>query len=519
MGARGMGEGRGPRGEGEGRKPSMDAGRKSDGSVVAARPPNNAAPVGVAAEAVERRGPAKGNAAGETRPGRRAGEGGSSDLDRVREAARRNKEARFTALLHHITPERLRRAYRELNPKAAPGVDEVTWEAYGRELESNLHDLHGRLHRGSYRARPARGVSIPKPDGRTRPLAIAALEDKIVQRATVEVLNAVYEQDFLGFSYGFRPGRGPHDALDALFVGITRRKVNWVLDADLREAFASLDRSWIERFLEHRIADRRMLRLIGKWLRAGVIEEGSWAPQEGVGQGTSIAPLLANVYFHYAFDLWAHRWRRRYARGEVIIVRFADDIVVGFERRDDAERFRADLGERLARFALALNAEKTRLIEFGRFAARDRKARGLSKPETFEFLGFTHICAKTKAGRFKLKRVTAKKRMRAKLREVKAKMRRRRHLPVPDQGRWLRRVLQGHFNYYAVPDNSEALSAIRNRIIRHWRRSLSRRSQSGHVNWDRINRIANRWLPPARILHPWPSVRFAATTRGRSPVS
>ena len=513
-----MGESRGPRGEGRGRKPSMHAVRRSDGPVVPAKPPNNPSIVG-AAEAVEGSGPAEGNAASETRAGRRAGQGGSSDLDRVREAARRDKEARFTALLHHITPERLGSAYRALNPRAAPGVDEVTWEAYGRELGANLRDLHGRLRRGAYRARPARGVSIPKPDGRTRPLAIAALEDKIVQRATVEVLNAIYEQDFLGFSYGFRPGRSPHDALDALFVGITRRRVSWVFDADLREAFTSLERCWLERFLEHRIADRRILRLIQKWLNAGVIEGGSWAPQEGVGQGTSISPLLANAYFHYAFDLWAQQWRRRHARGEVVVVRFADDIVLGFERRDDAERFRRDLRARLARFGLELSAEKTRLIEFGRFAARDRKARGLGKPETFDFLGFTHICAKTRKGRFKLKRVTSKKRMRSKLREVKTEMRRRRHLPLPDQGRWLGRVLQGHFNYYAVPDNSEALRAFRHRVIRHWRRSLSRRSQRGHVTWRQMRRIASRWLPPARILHPWPAVRFAATTQGRSPVS
>ena len=518
MGVHGMGDGRGPRGEGRGREPSMHAHRKSDGPVVPRKPPNNPS-LSEGAEAVEGSGPAKGNAASETRPGRRAGPSGPSDLDRVRQAARRDKEARFTALLHHITPDRLLTAYREINPKAAPGVDGVTWEAYGRELEVNLRDLHGRLQRGAYRARPARRSSVPKPDGRTRPLAIAALEDKIVQRATVEVLTAIYEQDFLGFSYGFRPGRSPHDGLDALAVAITRRRVNWVLDADLREAFTSLDRSWMEQFLEHRIADRRVLRLIRKWLNAGVIEEGSWAPEQGVGQGTSISPLLANVYFHYAFDLWAHQWRRRHARGEVYVVRFCDDFVVGFERRDDAERFQRELGERLARFALELNADKTRLIEFGRLAAQDRRRSGLGKPETFQFLGFTHICAKTKTGRFKLKRVTQKKRMRAKLREVKAEMRRRMHLPVPDQGRWLRSVLQGHFNYYAVPDNSEALFAFRRQAVRHWRRSLWRRSQRAYVTWRRMDRIAARWLPPPRILHPWPEARFAATTRGRSPVS
>jgi group II intron reverse transcriptase/maturase len=471
------------------------------------------------AEAVEGSGPAKGNAAGETRSGRRAGDSGSSDLDRVREAARQDRDAKFTALLHHITVDRLLAAYRALNPRAAAGVDGVTWEAYGQALEDNLRDLHGRLQRGAYRARPARRSSIPKPDGRTRPLAIAALEDKIVQRATVEVLNAIYEQDFLGFSYGFRPGRSPHDALDALAVAITRRRVNWVFDADLREAFTSLDRSWMGRFLEHRIADRRVLRLIQKWLNAGVIEDGSWAPEGGVGQGTSISPLLANVYFHYALDLWAHQWRRRNARGEVYVVRFCDDFVVGFERRDDAERFQRELSERLARFALELNADKTRLIEFGRYAAPNRAARGLGKPETFQFLGFTHICAKTKAGRFKLKRVTHKKRMRAKLREVKAEMRRRMHLPIPEQGHWLRSVLQGHFNYFAVPDNSQALFVFRRHVVRHWRRSLSRRSQRAYVTWERMDRIAARWLPPARILHPWPEARFVANTRGRSPVS
>jgi group II intron reverse transcriptase/maturase len=437
----------------------------------------------------------------------------------VRKAARKDKEARFTALLHHITYDRLLAAYRAINPKAAPGVDGVTWEAYGQELEANLRDLHARLRRGAYRARPARRSSIPKPDGRRRPLAVAAFEDKIVQRATVEVLNAVYEQDFLGFSYGFRPGRSPHHALDALSVAIAQRKVNWVLDADLREAFTSLDRTWMERFLEHRIADRRVLRLIRKWLNAGAIEEGSWAPEEGVGQGTSISPLLANVYFHYVFDLWVHQWRKRSARGEVYVVRFCDDFVVGFERHEDAERFQRELGERLARFALELNADKTRLIEFGRFAARNRKARGLGKPETFAFLGFTHICAKTRRGRFKLKRVTQKKRMRAKLREVKASLMQRRHLPIPDQGRWLRSVLQGHFNYYAVPDNGAALRTVRYQAIRHWRRSLSRRSQRGRMSWERTSRIAARWLPKARVLHPWPGTRFAATTRGRSPVS
>jgi group II intron reverse transcriptase/maturase len=496
----------------------MNGRGKSDGPVVPAKPPNAPA-VPAVAEAVEERGPTKGNAAGETRSGRRAGQGEPSDLDRVREAARKDTDAKFTALLHHVTIDRLRASYRALRPKAAPGVDGVTWEAYGQDLEQSLQDLHGRLHRGAYRAKPSRRVRIPKPDGSKRPLGIAALEDKILQRATVEVLNQIYEEDFLGFSYGFRPGRSQHHALDALSAAITQRKVSWVLDADIRGFFDAIDHDRLLKFLEHRIADQRVLRLVRKWLGAGIIEEGSWAQsEEGTPQGGSASPLLANVYLHYVLDLWAHQWRQRQARGDVVIVRFADDLVVGFEHRDDAERFRAELGDRLAEFALELSAEKTRLVEFGRFAARDRKARGLGKPETFEFLGFTHICAKTRKGRFKLRRVTSKKKMRAKLRQLKAELRRRRHLPIPEQGRWLGSVLRGHFNYYAVPDNGPALSIFRDELTRLWRASLRRRSQRTRMSWERMSRIAARWLPRVRILHPWPNVRFAATTRGRSPV-
>jgi RNA-directed DNA polymerase len=390
---------------------------KSDGPVVPEKPSNNAQ--GGAAEAVEESGPAKGNAASATRSGRRAGVSVPSELDRVREVAQKDREARFTALLHHVSVERLRAAYWALRPAAAPGVDDVTWGDYGQDLEGNLQELHARVHRGSYRAKPSRRVFIAKADGGLRPLGVAALEDKLLQRALVEVLNAIYEADFLGFSYGFRPGRSPHDALDALAAAIKTRRVNWVLDADFREFFTSLDHRWLERFLEHRIADTRVLRLIGKWLAAGVVEDGAWTVcDEGVPQGASASPLLANVYLHYVFDLWAHQWRRRRARGEVIVLRWADDFVVGFEHRDDAERFWSELRDRLARFALELNEEKTRLIEFGRHAARDRQARGLGKPETFTFLGFTHICAKTRRGRFMLKRITDSKRMRAKLREV-----------------------------------------------------------------------------------------------------
>jgi len=395
----------------------------------------------------------------------------------------------------------------------------VTWQEYGQDLEANLRDLHARVHRGAYRAMPTRRAYIPKPDGRQRPLGVAALEDKILQRAVVEVLNAVYECDFLGFSYGFRPGRSPHDALDALSVAICRRRVNFVLDADIRDFFTRLDQGWLEKFLEHRIADRRVLRLIQKWLRAGVIEDGEWSEtKEGAAQGASASPLLANVYLHYVFDLWAEQWRRRHAHGEMILVRFADDYVVGFEHRGDAERFLAELRERFAKFGLELAAEKTRLIEFGRFAAPDRASRGERKPETFEFLGFTHVCAKNRYGRFKLKRATSKKKMRVKLKSVKAEMMRRRDLPIPEQGRWLSSVLVGHYRYYAVPDNSEALHGFRRRVARHWRRALSRRSQKGQMTWQRMRALEARWLPQPRILHPWPAVRFDANTRRRSPV-
>src|ERR687896_1986112 len=366
---------------------------KSDRPVVPAKPPNKPAQAG--AEAVEGRGLGKGNADSTTRPGHRAGVSAPSALDRVRRVARQDRNVRFTALLHHVDVDRLRAAYGALNPKAATGVDKVTWYDYGQDLEENLRDLHARVHRGAYRARPSRRAYIPKPDGRPRPLGVAALEDKILQRAVAEVLNAIYECDFLGFSYGFRPGRSPHHALDALAVGITSRKVNWLLDADIRDYFSGLDHSWLEKFLEHRIADNRVLRLIQKWLKAGVIEDGVWSETlEGTPQGASASTLLANVYLHYVFDLWVHQWRSRHARGEVLVVRFADDFVVGFEHRDDAERFWADLRERFARFGLELHPDKTRLIEFGRFAAERRRARGAGKPGTFEFLGFTHICGK-----------------------------------------------------------------------------------------------------------------------------
>jgi group II intron reverse transcriptase/maturase len=375
------------------------------------------------------------------------------------------------------------------------------------------------VHRGSYRAKPSRRTFIPKPDGRQRPLGIAALEDKLLQRALVEVLNAIYEADFVGFSYGFRPGRSPHHALDALATGISRKRVNWVLDLDFQDYFSRLDHQWLERFVGHRIADRRVLRLIQKWIAAGVIEDGSWtAYAQGVPQGASISPLLANVYAHYVFDLWAHHWRGRHAHGDVIIVRFADDAVVGFEHREDAERFWAELRDRLVQFGVELNADKTRLIEFGRFAAQNRKRRRLGRPETFRFLGFTHICAKTKTGRFKLKRITDSKRLHAKLRSVKTELMRRRHQPIPEQGAWLASVLRGHANYYGVPDNSQALHAFRYFATEHWYRALRRRSQFDRLTWKRMQRLRDRWLPSPTITHPWPTARFDARTQGRSPV-
>ena len=488
---------------------------KSDSPVVPARPPNKAA----AAEAAEERGLAEGNTDGPTRPGLRAGSGVPSGLDRVREVARRDKDARFTALLHHVSLERLVLAYWALSPKAAPGVDGVTWQDYGQDLVANLRDLHERVHSGRYRARPSRRAYIPKADGRLRPLGITALEDKIVQRAVVEVLNAVYEADFLGFSYGFRPGRSPHHALDALSVGIWRKKVNWVLDADIRDFFGQLDRAWLRKFLGHRIADKRVLRLVDKWLAAGVIEDGTWSETpQGSPQGASVSPLLANVYLHYVLDLWAKWWRRHVARGEVIIVRFADDFVLGFEDYQDACRFLHDLRERFAKFGLELHPGKTRLIEFGRFAAANRQKRGAGKPETFEFLGFTHICAKMRDGRFWVRRITVSKRMRAKLAEVKDQLRQRRHQPVPEQGRWLGSVVRGHCAYYAVPGNRKAVASFRTQVTKLWHEALERRSQRTRISWTRMDRLATRWLPPARVMHPFPDVRFNVRTQGRSPV-
>jgi len=425
----------------------------------------------------------------------------------------RNRKQQFTTLLHHVyNPDALRSAYFALKRDASPGVDGETWRHYGEGLEGNLLDLSERLKRGAYRAKPVRRAYIPKADGRQRPLGVTALEDKIVQRATVDVLNAIYETDFLGFSYGFRPGRSQHNALDALYAGLVTKKVNWVLDLDIRGFFDALDHGWLVKFVEHRVADKRVVRLIQKWLNAGVLEDGVRTQSEtGAPQGGSASPLLSNVYLHYAFDLWAHNWRRKHAHGDVVIVRYADDIVVGFQHRADAERFRAELEERFRKFNLELHPDKTRLLEFGPFAADNRRQRGKRRPETFDFLGFTHICANTRR-EFMVRRQTMRKRLQAKLNEVTVSLKRRMHDPVPEIGKWLRAVVAGHFNYYGVPGNIRALALFRFRICRLWHRVLCRRSQNGRIIWERMRRYIDRWLPPATTRHPYPLVRFGVIT-------
>ncbi len=496
----------------------MDGPGKSDRSILPAKRPNKAGRS--VAEAVEGRGLAKGNTGQQNAPRtQRRVDGAHSALDRVREAAKKDRKARFTALLHHVNIDRLREAFLGLRREAAPGVDGMTWEQYAGNQEENLQGLHARLQRGAYRAKPSRRVRIPRADGQHRLLGIASLEDKIVQRAVMGVLNAIYETDFLGFSYGFRPGRSPHDALDALVVGIRRKKVNWVLDADIRGFFDTIDHGWLVKFIEHRVADRRILRLIQKWLSAGVMEEGKRRKlEEGTPQGATISPLLANIYLHYVLDLWVQQWRKQQAQGDVIITRFADDFVVGFQYRADAERFLRELRERLRKFSLELHPEKTRVIEFGRYASSDRCARGEGKPESFNFLGFVHICGRTRSGKFLVIRRTRPERMRRKLREIKNELKSRRHCPIPEQGKWLQSVVRGHLAYYAVPTNGQSLDRFRTQITRHWHRALRRRSQRDRTNWGRMHRLAQRWIPPVRILHAWPDQRFDVRTRGRSPV-
>ena len=486
----------------------MHGPEESDSVIVAVKPTNKAEQS--VAEPVEPRTETKGNA--DQQSTRRAQDRASVSqaLERVRQAARQRKKERFTSLLHHVDPAMLRTAFYAMKRDAAPGVDGMTWETYEQDLDRRIETLHARVQAGTYRALPSRRSYIPKEDGSKRPLAVAALEDKIVQRAVAAVLSAIHEEDFLGFSYGFRPNRSQHDALDAMIVGISSKKVNYILDADIRSFFTEVSQQWVVRFLEHRIGDKRIIRLVQKWLRSGILEDGIVTIEEkGTGQGSVISPLLSNIYLHYVFDLWAERWRRREATGDMIIVRYADDTIVGFEHEGDARHFLDAMRERLEKFALSLHPDKTRLIEFGRHAAADRKKRGVGRSETFAFLGFTFICGKSRRGAFQLQRKTRRDRMRAKLQEIKAELRQRMHQTIPDQGHWLRQVVTGHFAYYAVPTNSRALSAFRHYVANFWRRTLRRRSQKDGFTWDRMTKLADGWLPAPRILHPWPDQRFA----------
>ena len=481
---------------------------KSDFAIVAMKPANKAGTP--AAEWVEPRAETKGNADPPRTRRTQSRVSVSQGLERVRQAARQRKRQAFTALLHHVDVDALREAFLALKRRAASGVDRLTWQDYASGLEERLQALHSRVHCGTYRALPVRRRFIPKPDGQQRPLGIAALEDKIVQRAVVTVLNAIYEEDFLGFSYGFRPGRGQHNALDALCVAIKGKRVNWILDADIKGFFDAVDHSWLLRFVKHRVGDERITRLVGKWLKAGVLEDGQWcASEQGTPQGAVISPLLANIYLHYVFDLWAQQWRRREAKGDMIVVRYADDLVVGFEHEAEARRFWDAMRIRFEQFSLELYGDKTRLLEFGRYAIERRQRNGQGKPQTFNFLGFTFICGRSRRGAFLLRRHTRRDRMRAALREVKDELRRRRHDSLAAQGRWLRSVVTGYFAYHAVPTNAQAIGTYRYHVIDLWRRSLKRRSQKDRMTWARMGRLANEWLPPPHVFHPWPEERLA----------
>lgn len=492
------------------RTPDIDAAEKSDASIVPKKRPNKGEEP---AEGVEGRGATKRNVVQSPAPRTQCRAGASKGLDGVREVARRDRRAKFTALLHHVNPELLKQSFLKLKRGAVPGIDGMTWREYEEGLDERIECLYRAVHTGRYRALPSRRVYIDKSDGTKRPLGIAALEDKIVQQAVATVLSAIYESDFLGFSYGFRTGRGQHDALDALWIGIMSRKVNWILDFDIRSFFDTLDHTWMLRFLDHRVADRRILRLVRKWLKAGVIEAGQrTVATVGSPQGSVISPFLANLYLHYVLDLWAHQWRRQQAHGEVIIVRYADDGVMGFEHRHDAEQFLAAMRDRFAKFGLALHPEKTRLIEFGRFAAARRKRQGLGKPEVFNFLGFTHICSKTRKGQFQVLRLTIKKRLRAKLQAIREELMARRHEPVREIGQWLGRVLTGYFNYHAVLGNGDRLAGFRKAVCRSWLHALRRRSQRTRMTWARFQRLVLRHLPVVRVRHYYPYERLRATT-------
>jgi RNA-directed DNA polymerase len=484
---------------------------KSDCAVVPVNQPNKEA--AASAEVGEGRAQPKENIDQSHMPLTQSGARMSQGLDGVRKAAKERKQERFTSLLHHLNADLLRDSFYALKRKASPGVDGVTWQEYETGLEDRIIDLHSRVHRGTYRAQPSKRVYIPKLDGRQRPIGIAAVEDKVLQQAVVTILNQIYEVDFMGFSYGFRPGRSPHQALDALTVGIQRKKVNWILDADVLGFFDNLSHEWALKFIEHRVADRRILRLIQKWLKAGISEDGQWSETDkGTPQGSVASPLIANVYMHYLFDLWADVWRRKVAKGDVIIVRYADDLVMGFQHRADAERFLREFKERLAKFGLELHPDKTRLIEFGRYAASDRERRGKGKPETFNFLGFTHYCGQRhKTKTFTVWRITAQKRMAAKLKDIKVELRRRMHDRVVEVGAWLWKVVSGYYLYHAVPGNIDQLYLFKHRVHRLWRSVLIRRSQKARKKWAKYGPIFDRWIPTPRILHPYPEARFCAT--------
>ena len=497
--------------EGQPRTTAMHASGKSDEGVV---PSNRRRPSGRGMG--EGRPETSGNPNWPTMSETQDSDLMSSGLERVRQAARRDKGMRFTSLLHHVTPSALEDAYRSLQRSASPGLDGVTWADYGEDLTARLADLHERVHAGRYHAQPSKRSWIPKADGSKRPLGIAAVEDKIVQMAVSRVLQAVFETDFVGFSYGFRPGRSQHHALDAVWVGITQRKVSWIVDADIKGFFDAIDHEWLLKFVAQRIADRRILRLLRKWLRAGVSENGEWLQTTiGTPQGAVISPLLANIYLHHVLDLWVKWWRGQGGTGETIIVRYADDFVVGFQRKAEAERFLHDLRERLAKFALTLHPDKTRLIEFGRFAASNRDERGEGKPETFNFLGFTHRCAKRRSDdRFTVIRTSITKRLGATVQRIGQALKKNRALPIVQQGRWLASVVRGWLNYHAVPGNSQAIHKFKARIVDAWRRALSRRSQTARTGttWIIMRRLADQFLPQVRIIHPYPNERLCVTT-------
>lgn len=487
--------------------------RKSDSSIVPRKHPNNRAEQSNLAEDVEGRELTKGNTIKQSRGWTQSQVPLSQLLGRVRLAAER-KDEKLNALWHHVyNRDCLRTAYRGLKRNSASGIDEMTWSEYGKNLESNLEDLSIRLRNGGFRAQPVKRVNIPKPDGRLRPIGIPVLEDKLVQKATVAVLNAVYEGEFKNFSYGFRPGRRQHDALDAVAVGIEKRKINWIVDADIQGFFDALDHDWLIRFIEHRISDKRVIRHIIKWLKAGVLEEGELKTSyKGTPQGGSISPLLANIYLHYVLDLWVDSWRTRIAKGEVIIVRYADDFIVGFQYYKDAVRFKEELKRRLSKFNLSLHPQKTRLLNFGRFASRDRKEQGKGRPETFDFLGFTHICATTKAGRFKLKRRTMSQKLKGKIAGLKQELQNRLNKRISEVGKWLRSVLLGHYRYYGVPGNESSLYAFRESVLHWWYNTLKRRGQNRKLRWDKMIRIARDWLPYPKSYHPYPSERLIVRT-------